>query len=178
MRCFVAVDMSTPSVVACLKSLKTLSAPLRVVAPGNLHVTLKFFGEINENRVPDITGAMDRALEGFKPFEASLKGLGVFPSMKYMRVLWVGIRDREMVEMQRRLDSELQKAGFPREKKFHPHITIARIKSRSGLDKVKEFLRQHADEEYGTVVVDRVELKKSVLTPKGPIYSDLFVHRL
>ncbi len=178
MRCFVAIDMSTPSVEACLESLKNLGAPIRVVAPENLHVTLKFFGEIREDSVPGITAAMDRALAGFKPFEASLKGLGVFPSTKFMRVLWVGITNGRIVEMQRALDSEFHKLGFPREKRFHPHITLARIKSPRGLGKVRDFLRRHADEEYGTVSVDRVELKKSVLTPEGPIYSGIFVRRL
>jgi 2'-5' RNA ligase len=178
MRCFVAVDMSTPSVRRCLEALRDLGAPLRVVAPENLHVTLKFLGEIRDAQVSEVIEAMDKALEGSAPFEARLRGLGVFPSTRNMRVIWVGVINDEMVRMQRSLDAELARLGFPREKRFHPHLTLARVKSRRGLEKVREFLAQHADEDYGRVMVDRVELKKSVLTPKGPIYSCLFLRRL
>ncbi len=155
-----------------------MGAPLRVVAPENLHVTLKFLGEIREDQVHEVTQAMDRALKGFTSFEARLRGLGAFPGMGYIRVIWVGIVNEELVKMQRALDAELAKLGFPREKKFHPHLTLARVKSRRGLDRVRGYLAEHADKDYGEALVDRVELKKSVLTPRGPIYSSLFLRRL
>jgi 2'-5' RNA ligase len=178
MRCFVAVDMSTPPVEACLHSLKNLHAPLRIVPPENLHVTLKFLGEVREDRLPEITAAMGKGLEKFKSFKASLKGLGVFPSMSYMRILWMGVDSKELIEMQHGLDAELQRLGFRRDKRFHPHLTLARIKTGRGLGDVREFLRRHEKDYYGSVRVGKVELKESVLTPKGPIYSNIFVHKL
>lgn len=178
MRCFIAVDMSTPAVIDCLESLKSLGAPLRPVAPESLHLTLKFLGEIDEDQVARVNDAMTRALISFKPFQADLKGVGVFPNLKYMRVLWVGVESREIEEMQRNLDNQLIKLGFKRERRFHSHLTLARIKKRSGLGRVREFLQKYESTYFGSVTVDTVELKKSTLTPKGPIYSTLHAHRL
>lgn len=172
--------MHTPGVLECLRELGKVKAPLRLVAPENLHLTLKFLGEIREELKPSISDAVEEAFKEFEPFEASLKGLGAFPSLNYMRVLWVGVdrnRDR-LIDMQRSLESELGKLGFQRDRKFHPHLTIARIKSKQGREELRDFITRHKNTDYGVVRVEEVELKQSVLTPKGPIYTTLATCKL
>lgn len=179
MRCFIAIDMRTPGVLECLRELSglkaSLSLPLRLVAPENLHLTLRFLGEVREEGIPAIAAAMEEALKEFEAFEASLRGLGVFPSMNYMRVLWVGVhRNRDtLIKMQRSLEDELGKLGFQRDKKFHPHLTIARVKAKQGREELRDFVIRRQNQDYGSIRVEKVELKKSVLTPKGPIYTPL-----
>jgi 2'-5' RNA ligase len=180
MRCFIAVEMSNDQVLACLMELGRVGAALRRVSPGNLHLTLKFLGEVKEELIPEISAAMEDALQGIEPFDAALKGLGTFPSLNYMRVVWVGIeKNRErLIEVQRSLDKRLAKLGFQRDKRFHPHLTLARVKSPKGKGELREFIVQHADTDFGAVRIERVELKKSVLTPKGPIYTTITTHEL
>jgi 2'-5' RNA ligase len=174
MRCFIAIDMHTPEVLECLEELSRLKASLRIVAPENLHLTLRFLGEVGENLTRSIAAAMQEAFREFEPFEASLKGVGVFPSVRNMRVLWIGVeRNRErLIEMQRSLEGELQKLGFQRDRRFHPHLTVARVKRRGDAG-LRDFVARHGNTDYGSVEVGEVQLKRSVLTPRGPVYTTL-----
>jgi 2'-5' RNA ligase len=130
-------------------------------------------GEIPEDMVGEIHDIMRNSFAGFKPFEVSLQGVGVFPSMKYMRVVWVGFKDNreKLMQMQHVLEKNLAKLRFKLEKRFDPHLTIGRVRSAKGKTELMNFVLGHEDTEFGTVAIDKVVLKKSVLTPKGPIYS-------
>lgn len=180
MRCFVAIDMSNAEVLACLEELGKVGAALRLVRPENLHLTLKFLGEVREDLIPEVRASIEEALQGFEPFDTALKGLGAFPSLNYMRVVWVGIEKNkeQLIEMQRSLDKDLVKLGFRRDKKFHPHLTLARVKSQKGKGELRDFIMKHRNTDFGVVRVERVELKQSVLTPKGPIYTTIAAHEL
>ncbi len=173
MRCFIAVEVDDPQVRSFIEELSQVDAALRVVRPENLHLTLKFLGEVPGDSIDGIMKAVDSSLSGFGPFETSLVGTGAFPSLDYMRVVWVGFgENRErFVEMQKAVDEALVPLGFAPEKRFHPHLTLARVKSRKGKEQLKEFLLKNQERPFGTLTVDSVRLKKSVLTPKGPIYS-------
>ncbi len=175
MRCFIAMEVDNPPVRSFVNELSKVGAALRVVGPENLHLTLKFLGEVPEDSVDGIQKAMDSSLSDFGPFDTSIYGTGVFPSMSYMRVVWVGFdENRErLIEMQKVLDSTLMPLGFAPDKRFHPHITIARVKSRKGEVQLKEFVLENKDRSFGSTTVDSVHLKKSVLTPKGPVYSTI-----
>ncbi len=175
MRCFIAMELDSPPVRSFVKELSNVDAALRVVDSENLHLTLKFLGEVPENLVDDILEAMHSSLSEFSSFDVSLYGTGVFPSMSYMRVVWVGFdENREcLIEMQKVLDSTLMPLGFAPDKRFYPHLTIARVKSRKGEAQLKEFVLENKDRSFGNTVVDSVHLKKSVLTPKGPVYSTI-----
>jgi 2'-5' RNA ligase len=180
MRCFIAVEMSNDEVIACLRELGKVRAALRLVSPENLHLTLKFLGEVNEELIPEVRASIEEALQGFEPFNTTLKDLGTFPSLNYMRVVWVGIeKNREkLIEVQRSLDKSLVKPGFRRDRRFHPHLTIARVKSPKGKGELRDFIMKHKGTDFGVVRVEKVELKKSVLTPKGPIYTTIAAREL
>lgn len=176
MRAFIAVDLVTPEVQGALGEISGISSALRTVAPENLHLTLKFLGEIQEGRIDDVHRAMEDSLAPFAPFEVSLHGVGVFPGMNYIKVVWVGIDEgrEQLIGMQKTLDDALSDIGFKKEKRgFHPHLTLARMKGYQGKEEVKGFVEARKDEDYGLVKVSKVELIRSVLTPQGPIYSTL-----
>ncbi len=180
MRSFIAVDIKNEKVEAAVEELKKIKADVKTVEPQNLHLTLKFLGEIPEDAVEKIYAAMQLSLKSFQPFDVSLRSIGVFPSLKYMRVVWVGFKEgrEKLIEMQRSLESNLRELNFKPENRFDPHLTIGRVKSQRGKEELKNFVLSHADTDFGSVAVDKVELKKSVLTPKGSIYSTVREVRL
>jgi len=175
MRCFVAVDVDNSLVCSFIEELSKVDAALKVVKPENLHLTLKFLGEIPEDSIDGILKAMDSSFSDFGSFEVPIYGTGAFPSLDYMRVVWVGLQENRerLIEMQSAIDRALVPLGFTAEKRFHAHLTLARVKSQKGKRQLKEFLFENRERSFGNFIVDSVQLKKSVLTPKGPIYSTL-----
>jgi 2'-5' RNA ligase len=176
MRSFIAMEARTLKVEETLPKVSDLGAAIRPVKPEGLHITLKFLGEIQETRVDAIYAAMEAAFSPFEPFEISLKGVGAFPSPRRPRVMWVGVEEgREtLIEMQAALEAQLSKLGFQKEKRrFHPHLTLARVKSSRGTGRVRQFIEAHEADPLGRVPVTEVKLKRSVLTPEGAVYSTI-----
>jgi 2'-5' RNA ligase len=180
-RAFISADIEPGGpLVALLKELLNSRADLKIVRPDLMHVTLKFLGDTDENLIEDISSRIGLATDGIAPFEIRLEGMGAFPSMSNIRVVWVGIKDWAMLgEIASRLDQSMEGLGFMREKKdFVPHLTIARTKSGRNMANVQDILKGNAATDYGTYRVDRILLKKSVLSPHGPTYSVVRESRL
>jgi 2'-5' RNA ligase len=110
---------------------------------------------------------------GIRPFTVRLVGAGAFPNLRRMNVVWVGMEGAEpLVEIARRLEAGMEPLGYPREgRDFSAHVTVARVKGPRGLDDVRRVLEARARDAFGGASVDRIRLKKSVLTPQGPEYS-------
>lgn len=173
-RAFIAADIHpSDKLVGVLRELAQSRADLKVVRPELLHVTLKFLGDAEEDLVEEILLRMKESTEGVRSFSIRLQGMGAFPSMSNIRVVWVGIEDgRVLGEIARKLDSTLSGLGFERDRKgFAPHITLARTRTPRNIANVQEILRTNAATDYGEYPVDRILLKKSVLGPQGPTYS-------
>ena len=178
-RAFIAIDIEEPSIVHRLVWLRDLfvqtGAPMKPVEDQNLHLTLRFLGEIPSGMVEDIYMNVLSRLQ-FKRFKMRLVGVGAFPSPARPRVIWVGVRDGSDVlqRLYREIESGLRRLGFrPEREEFVPHITLARIKGSRNIDKVVKLLNEYADYEIGEVTVETVRLKQSILTPRGPIYRTL-----
>ena len=178
-RAFIAIDIEEPSIVQRLVWLRDLfvqtGAPMKPVEDQNLHLTLRFLGEIPSGMVEDIYMNVLSRLQ-FKRFKMRLVGVGAFPSPTRPRVIWVGVREGSDVlqQLYREIESGLRRLGFrPEREEFVPHITLARIKGSRNIDKVVKLLNEYADYEIGEVVVENVRLKQSILTPRGPIYRTL-----
>lgn len=174
MRAFISVDIGAlPGIVTILDDLKNTDADLRLVKPEKVHLTLKFLGEIDENRIDEIVVAMEDSVKDVSPFRIKLRGVGVFPSMNYMRVVWVGVENAEKLGViAERLENELSNVGFKREKrKFSPHVTVGRVKSQKNKGVLQNFLNENKEKDFGELNVKSIRLKKSVLTSKGPEYS-------
>lgn len=180
-RAFIAVEMGRHSELESFsRAVESTGAHLKMVNLKNLHVTLKFLGDVDEALVPEIRGAMESAVDGQSPFQLRLRGAGAFPNLGRISVVWAGLEDAgPLVDIAGKLDAGLSGLGFRKERRpFSPHVTVARVKSGKNRDAVADVIRGHEGAEFGTVDVDRIILKKSVLTPRGPIYSDVEVAEL
>jgi len=177
-RAFVAIDISEEvrqKLVEVQRGLAASGAQLKLVEPQNIHVTVKFLGEVPERRIGEIAEALRRAAEGVRGFDMRVGGIGVFPNLRYVRVVWAGVVDgrEEAVALIRRVDGELQRLGFAPEREFVPHLTLARVKSAAAKERLVEAIKGMAGMEFGVTRAQALELKQSTLTSKGPIYSTL-----
>ena len=175
-RAFIAADIEPSEALRdILTDLRRAGAGLKVVRPEILHVTLKFLGDADEELIEQIFSSMERAVKEIHPFTVRLVGTGAFPSLSNIRVVWIGMEDGGVLsEIARRLDSSLGELGFERDQKgFKAHLTIARAKGTEGMGAVQSILRERAASDFGSFTIGSIRLKKSVLGPKGPIYSNL-----
>jgi 2'-5' RNA ligase len=181
-RAFLAIDLDDdlkPKINRIIKEFKQTDAKIKYVELLNLHFTLKFFGEIDTDGLETLENAIANAVSEFEPFNIKIKGCGAFPNTNRIRVIWVGIDDDEILkDLHDKLDKEFSRLGFDKDKKFSTHLTIGRMKSPKNKDKVKSTIDGFSDIEIGEMKVDRISLKKSTLTPSGPIYEDLKVFEL
>jgi len=168
MRCFLAIELSE-EIVEGLEDLKRnfRIEGIKLVERENLHITVKFLGEIEEDTVEDIKG-MDLSLE---PVESRIGGLGVFPNENYIRVIWVGASNLEPLFEE--VDRRLEELKFKREREYIPHITIGRVKFLKNKRLLKERIKRYRDVDIGTLYVESIVLMKSTLTRSGPIYEVL-----
>jgi 2'-5' RNA ligase len=141
-----------------------------VVDPKQIPLTLKFLGRPGIEG-PVIAEAMKEAAKGIEPFTVRLRGTGAFPSKNRIRVIWVGMNDiLPMGTMATRLDELLSQQGFERERRpFAPHLTVARSKVESPNRRSGRYGEQR-ESGFGTIFVDRIRLKKSVLTHAGAVF--------
>ncbi|MBO3803624.1 MAG: RNA 2',3'-cyclic phosphodiesterase [Candidatus Brockarchaeota archaeon] len=177
-RCFVSVDIEDPSVMSKVESLQRelllTHADLRLVNPKSIHLTLLFLGEVEETVAKGICGVL-RGKE-LSPKKVRLEGLGLFPSASRPNVVWIGIASgaEELNAAACRVASLLKPFGFsPDEKGFQAHVTIARVRSGRNKDRLLEKVRELGRVQVGEVSTSPVRLKKSTLTPVGPIYETL-----
>lgn len=136
------------------------------------HLTLKFLGEINENQIEKIKILLKDIK--FKSFELELTELGVFPNENYIRVLWIGVKGGRVYELQQQIDAKLAEI-FPKDTRFHAHITLGRVKFIKNKEKIKELLKTKVPSLK--FEVEEFKLIKSELMPEGPIYKDVEVFR-
>jgi 2'-5' RNA ligase len=176
MRLFVSVEVDgLADEIATVQDWLADASGLRLTDPTTAHVTLKFIGEADEDRLPELKTALDRAIadSGVGSFRATLGGLGVFPSFDYISVVWLGVREggTELARLHEAIEQRTTALGFdPEEHEFTPHVTLARMDHAGGKDLVQEVVAGR-DPTVGTVPVERVSLTESTLTPDGPEYD-------
>lgn len=173
-RTFIAVDLPEQfreNIKRIQENFKDFGITL--ANPELVHITMKFLGDISEDQVTPIGNALEQVQ--CKPFEAELKNVGVFPNLNYIRVIWIGA-EGNFKELYQDIESVLApfKFGKPNEK-FTAHATLARVKriSKNNRELLVNKIKSLSDIKIGTMCVDTIKLKKSTLTPKGPIYETL-----
>ncbi|QSG06241.1 RNA 2',3'-cyclic phosphodiesterase [Halapricum desulfuricans] len=177
-RLFVSVDLDgLAAEVEAVQELFEGASGLSFVDPARAHVTLKFLGDTDEDRIPSLIEELETAVEGsgVGPFEATFGGLGVFPSMEYISVVWLGVREAgdRLTALHEAIEDRAVGMGFdPEDHEFTPHVTIARMNHAGGKELVQEAVRE-CDPDAGTLRVEEVRLTESVLTSEGPEYSTL-----
>jgi len=177
-RAFLAFDLDNETVQKRLTNAQKLAiqtgADLKLVEPQNIHITIRFLGDITLNMAEKIHVEMQKIQ--FTPFTVHIQGLGVFPSLNYPRVLWAGITEgaEQLKNVFTQLEPKLQSLGFaPDPKGFSPHLTIARVRSTRNKPQLVEYVTKNARYDCGTVDAKCLRLKRSELSPRGPIYSTL-----
>jgi 2'-5' RNA ligase len=178
MRSFIAFDIENAQILERItqmqKILAETGADLKLVEPKNIHITLRFLGNITQNMVGKIYEEMKKVR--FTPFDVKIQGVGAFPDMRYPRVLWAGITQGadQLRSIFNQLEPNLRRLGFaPDPKGFSPHLTIARVKSGRNKAELAKRVEENVNFEFGIVKANCLRLKRSNLTPRGPIYSTL-----
>ena len=180
-RAFIALEVNNEQVLRGLKKLREkfsqVEGKMKFVELENIHVTIKFLGDIElstAEEIYDIIQKNDSIPEN--GFNTSIARLGVFGGNR-PRVLWCGIDDEAKIirSSQKAIDREIfNRLHIPKEKrKFSGHVTIARIRYLKNKNHFYDVINENKETVFGTQHFEKIKLKKSVLTPKGPIYSDL-----
>jgi 2'-5' RNA ligase len=177
-RSFLAFDIESDTVLNRLTTAQKLlvqtGADVKLVEPQNIHITVRFLGNITPAIAEKIFEEMKKIQ--FTPFNVQIHGLGAFPNPRYSRVVWTGITEGadQLKNVFSQLEPRLRGLGFtPDNKGFSPHLTIARVRSGRNKQQLAEFITENTNYEFGAVNAKCLRLKKSTLTPKGPIYSTL-----
>jgi len=177
-RSFLAFDIETGTVLdrlaAAQKLLVQTGAALKLVEPQNIHITIRFLGDITPTMIEKVFEEIKQIK--FAPFKVQLKGLGAFPNPNYARVIWTGIAAGadQLKSVFSQLEPRLRLLGFtPDSKGFNPHLTIARIRSGRNKAQLAQLITERAAYEFGDVNAKCLRIKKSDLTPRGPLYSTL-----
>lgn len=181
MRIFIAIDFPQEVITRIVRISAYLQTQvpersLKWVEPENLHLTLKFLGEIQKDRVNEIERIMAKILKGQPSFNITIEGLGMYPTASQPRVVWLGIKGGEpLQEIHRQMDQKLKSFGDkPEKRSFSPHLTIARVRQnndRETIQQVGKVLSQYKVESLGTIKVESIQLYKSELMSHGPIYT-------
>ena len=152
---------------------------LKPVRPENIHLTVKFFGDVSANRVDSIVGALTLAAKAIQPFTLRLGSVGAYPNSRNPRVVWVGL-DGDVVslrEAHRYIEAALEDINIkPDSRKFSPHLTVARLRDRASPSerrRAAELLLNAAYQTGHPVTVERLSLMRSILCPEGPQYTTL-----
>jgi 2'-5' RNA ligase len=170
-RTFIAVELPEKFIPDIERLGSLIKMPgVRLVDPGLVHITMKFLGDIHENKVEPIASALSQIR--CKPFEAVIKGMGVFPKPSYVRVIWLGAQG-DFDTLHREVERVLSRFRFKKEGDFTPHATIARVKQHVNSIQLMDKIKNIGDADIGTFSVSSIYLKKSTLTPRGPIYETL-----
>ena len=182
-RSFIAIELPDELKLGLTQleaQLKMSKQPwVKWVDPYSIHLTLKFLGSIAVDRISEITGAMEEAIQGISPFHLEVKDLGVFPNLRRVQVAWVGISGEvdKLSQLQQHLESNLARLGFaPETRPFTPHLTLARLRNRASLDERQSFGQLIATTRFEatyTIKVDAISLMRSQLTREGAIYSQI-----
>lgn len=186
MRCFVAVNIpgEIREKVGKFTSALSLGAAgrgVRWTRPENIHLTLKFLGNVDRDALPELAAALEAALAGQSPCRLKVRGAGLFPPRGRPRIVWVGLAGETaaLAALQAAVESALAPLGFPREKRpFTPHLTVGRVRDPRRSGSLGPEIAAAAAREWGQCVVDRVHLMRSELFPTGPRYSILRSVRL
>ena len=175
MRTFVAAEINNEEVLNEIKKVQSkLNINAKPVSLKNIHFTLLFLGDISEEMSKKVQNALD-TIE-FSSFEVLFSGLGAFPKPKFPRVIWIGTNESggdQLKNLARNIEEKLSPLGFRSDKPFKPHITIFRIKNWIG--DISDELARINSSSLGIQKILEIKLKKSELTPNGPVYSDLQV---
>jgi 2'-5' RNA ligase len=169
----VAIEISDDNIINSIEKFqKEITIDAKPVDSRNLHFTLQFLGEITEEISQKIIKVLN-TIE-FSSFNVNLRGIGTFPKTKFPKIIWIGTDENGgnmLIQLSQKIQKVLEPLGFFSDKAFKPHITVFRIKKK--VEDITNELENSKTMDFGIQKITSIKLKKSELTPNGPIYSDL-----
>ena len=179
-RCFVAIEIPRP-IQELLKPVQThLQSEIRKASwtkLGNFHLTLKFLGDVHPEKIDVVGKAIQNVADAQSPFSIEFGGVGAFPNFTRPRVLWMGIKQGALTvtDLAKSVNFALKRHGFPIDNRFHPHLTLARLRAPMNLELLQNMLRQYDTIDESVVNVNEITLMQSQLHRNGAIYTPLNV---
>lgn len=180
-RTFIAVPVPEPLFNLREKLKATISektGKMRWLRKDQIHLTVKFLGDTTEDSINDVRHVMQKVADEFKPFNISIQKTGCFPKIERPRVMWIGVSGEldKLYQLVEKIQKKLNPLGFPKdEKKYHPHITIARAKyPQKKTPDISTFLNTSFDPI--PFPIKKVQFISSELFPNGPVYTILGTH--
>ena len=182
-RIFIAIKIEPgPALQKIINSLKAVLASEKInwVNPENIHLTLAFLGDTDEERIKVLSIMLKRTCTGFGEFSFSLNSTGVFKDFRDPRVIWAGIEGYEkLIKLNDIINTGLKDTGFGIENRpFKPHITLGRVKYLKNPESLKSALEMYKDNFIQDVNIEEVILYQSILRPEGPVYKSLGAFKL
>jgi 2'-5' RNA ligase len=180
-RSFFAVELSkeiAEGVRRVQGGLRERTVGVSWVRPEGIHLTLKFLGEVDSDRIEGIVSKAEEAVRTIGPFTIGIRGCGGFPSAKNPRVIWIGVDDPsgELKKLQAMVEKGIADMGFTREgRDYTPHLTLGRLRSGKGRESVAQALEAIKESDLGTMEVQEICLFRSHLKPTGAEYTKLKV---
>jgi len=178
MRSFIAINLDDSlrtEIDSATAELKSGNWDVKWVSPANLHITLKFLGEIPEDALQGIRDTLLSIAPRHESFAFKLKGVGIFPDKKRPRVIWIDLLESEkLIKLQKEVENSLLTIGFNKEDRpFSPHLTIGRVRSSGGKESLLRAVETLKDKDFGNIGVNKVSLMKSELKPGGAQYTTI-----
>ena len=156
-RGFIAVEIPYIEKIKKLhEEIGRVPTNIKLVELENIHITLKFLGDTNEDNIDNIHHIIKNSIQDIQPFSIQLKGTGVFPNRNYIKVIWMGIEKTEKISLiSSSLNTQLSTLGFKEEKRgFKPHLTIGRVKSANGKDQLISIINKYREIIFNEIIVD------------------------
>ena len=168
MRCFLAIELTEELKEDIEKLQKNFKIEgIKLVEKENLHITVKFLGDIDEKTLEKIKN-LDLSIH---PIKTPIKELGVFPNENYIKIIWVGAP--KLTNILKEIDEKILELGFKKERRYIPHITIGRVKFIKNKKDLKEKIEKYKTVKFGNLEVKNIVLISSQLTEKGAIYTTI-----
>ncbi len=176
-RTFIAVTLavSTAEEIAKVQAqLREVKADIGWVRAENMHLTLKFLGDIDCTQVAPILEVLHTTLQAQPALSVLAQGLGGFPNLKRPRVVWAGLIGDTLTTVSHAVETALVALNFPMHKRpFRPHITLGRVRSQRGWSDVLARVQQYKQTHFGESIIDQVTLYQSDLRPSGAVHTPL-----
>ncbi|MBE0425519.1 MAG: RNA 2',3'-cyclic phosphodiesterase [Nitrospirae bacterium] len=179
LRCFIAIGITEPikkDIGEIIGLLTKYDVDVKWVIPENIHITLKFLGNTPDVLLPKIKSSLSDIISYYKPFYIKIYGTGVFPNRKHPRVIWVGVKNTDILaKIKNGIEESMESLGYQKEdKEFNPHLTLGRVRSQKGIHNVIAELDNFKEKDFGTIRVEGIKMMKSDLKPGGAKYSCLY----
>ena len=178
-RAFLSIDIENqallPHISETQSKLDRSLAKMKLVEIENIHFTLRFLGDTPLSKIDEIESSLSQIK--VDPFEIEVHGVGAFPNSRKPRVIWIGVNNNgeRIRDLKVEIDSHLKEFGYkPEKKKFTPHATIARVRFIKDAENLVKNIDELVDSPIGSMTVSKFNMKKSILTPSGPIYETLW----